>query len=580
MTPRPTWSASGRAARGRPRGAAGRLGRGRRRDLRHRLRGRAAGAGGGGDRGDQPLRRAGRRLRHRLRRRRLERRGRGRGGRGRTSPSASTPPSSATGSPPASGTPASCGWRRSGSPTARPVEPVGRRDRPRGPRAGAAPRRRARPSSAPARWRSPAARAGLTGAVRMSSLAAIRAGAGYATVAVPADLEPIFESGQPEVMSVGCPGGDGCLAPASAKAVLRAFERAAAGVLGPGPRPRPGLGRAGPRGGRRRSRRRWCSTPTASTPSPATLERIAARAAPTVLTPHAGELGRLLGRDSERDRRPPPRLRPARRPRRPARSSSSRATTRSSPTASGSPSTRSRRPALATAGTGDVLSGIAAALLARGLEPFAAACAGGPRPRPRRARRRRADRRRRVGDRHRRDRLDPGRAASRQRAGRITSLHAMKTAAEIMDADVPAGHARTHDAPRAAIELLAKTELGAIPVVDERAQGGRHRQRVRPDPQRRGGRPAPAALPQHHGRDRLRRLDEGLRGAAQQGLRDQGLGADDRRPGRRHRRRRRRDRWRRRSPRSTTITCRWSTARAASPAWSPGPTRWPRSSTT
>ena len=68
----------------------------------------------------------------------------------------------------------------------------------------------------------------------MSSRAAIRAGAGYATVAVPADLEPIFEQGQPEVMSVGCPGGDGCLAPASAKALLRAFERAAAGVLGPG----------------------------------------------------------------------------------------------------------------------------------------------------------------------------------------------------------------------------------------------------------------------------------------------------------------------------------------------------------
>ena len=41
----------------------------------------------------------------------------------------------------------------------------------------------------------------------------------------------------------------------------------------------------------------------------------------------------------------------------------------------------------------------------------------------------------------------------------------MKTAAEIMDADVPAV---SPDADaRAAIELLAKTEVGAIPVIDE-----------------------------------------------------------------------------------------------------------------
>ena len=32
-------------------------------------------------------------------------------------------------------------------------------------------------------------------------------------------------------------------------------------------------------------------------------------------------------------------------------------------------------PALATAGTGDVLSGVAGALLARGVDPFTAACA-------------------------------------------------------------------------------------------------------------------------------------------------------------------------------------------------------------
>jgi NAD(P)H-hydrate epimerase len=37
---------------------------------------------------------------------------------------------------------------------------------------------------------------------------------------------------------------------------------------------------------------------------------------------------------------------------------------------------RGDAPALATAGTGDVLSGTIGALLARGVEPFAAACAG------------------------------------------------------------------------------------------------------------------------------------------------------------------------------------------------------------
>jgi ADP-dependent NAD(P)H-hydrate dehydratase / NAD(P)H-hydrate epimerase len=214
---------------------------------------------------------------------------------------------------------------------------------------------------------------GLTGAVRMASLAAIRAGAGYATVAVPADLEMIFELGQPEVMSVGCPGGDGCLVPASEKAVLRTFERAAAGIFGPGLGKDPGsfeLARSvGPR----------IEAPLVLDADglnafAGRLGELRARQAPTVLTPHAGELGRLLERDSaEVDAH---RLASAREAAEAAaaivvlKGDDTIVTDGSRVAVNGLPA-----PALATAGTGDVLSGVAAGLLARMDDPFAATCA-------------------------------------------------------------------------------------------------------------------------------------------------------------------------------------------------------------
>jgi NAD(P)H-hydrate epimerase len=214
---------------------------------------------------------------------------------------------------------------------------------------------------------------GLTGAVRLASLAAIRAGAGYATVAVPADLEPVFELAQPEVMSAGCPGGDGCLAPASLKPLLQAFERAAAGVLGPGLGRDPGAVEL-------------AREAVGAIEAPLVLDadglnafsgqlgRIAAREAPTVLTPHAGELGRLLERPAEEVSAG--RLAAAREA---ARAAGAVVVLKGDDTIV----TDGDRvvvnavsaPALATAGTGDVLSGMIAALLARGLDPFAAACA-------------------------------------------------------------------------------------------------------------------------------------------------------------------------------------------------------------
>jgi NAD(P)H-hydrate epimerase len=215
---------------------------------------------------------------------------------------------------------------------------------------------------------------GLTGAVRMSSVAAIRAGAGYATVAVPADLQAVFAQGQPEVMSVGCPGGDGCLAPGSAKALLRAFERAAAGVLGPG------LGRDPGSVELVREAIGAIEAPLVIDADGLNalaehLETISARPAPTVLTPHAGELGRLLGRSSEEISS-----------RRLASAREAAAASEAVVVLKGDDTIVTdgdqvavnvvSAPALATAGTGDVLSGVIAALLARGLDPFGAACAG------------------------------------------------------------------------------------------------------------------------------------------------------------------------------------------------------------
>ncbi|HKH64421.1 MAG TPA: NAD(P)H-hydrate dehydratase [Solirubrobacterales bacterium] len=214
---------------------------------------------------------------------------------------------------------------------------------------------------------------GLTGAVRMASSAAIRAGAGYATVAIPADLNLVFELAQPEVMSVACPGGDGCLVPASEKAVLRTFERAAAGIFGPGLGKDPGsfqLARE--------------VVPKIEAPLvldadglnafAGRLTDLAGRDAPTVLTPHAGELGRLLECGSEMVNAH--RLATAREAAKAAEAivvlkGEDTIVTDGSRTAVNAISA----PALATAGSGDVLSGMTAAFLSRFDDPFVAACA-------------------------------------------------------------------------------------------------------------------------------------------------------------------------------------------------------------
>jgi NAD(P)H-hydrate epimerase len=106
------------------------------------------------------------------------------------------------------------------------------------------------------------------------------------------------------------------------------------------------------------------------------LAALAARTAPTVLTPHEGELGRLLEVDSAAVR-----ARRLHHAREAARAAHAIVVLKGDDTLVAEPGgtvavSPGASAALATAGTGDVLSGVIAAILARGVEPFAAACAG------------------------------------------------------------------------------------------------------------------------------------------------------------------------------------------------------------
>ncbi|MDX6678785.1 MAG: ADP-dependent NAD(P)H-hydrate dehydratase / NAD(P)H-hydrate epimerase, partial [Solirubrobacteraceae bacterium] len=136
---------------------------------------------------------------------------------------------------------------------------------------------------------------GLTGAPCLASEAALRAGAGYVTALVPRSLEVIFEMRLLEVMTRGLPDDDGALAPDGADAAVEDAARAGALVLGPG------LGRsdgalAFARAVAARTRVALLLDADGLNAHAGLLEQLAARGAPTVLTPHSGELARLLGR--------------------------------------------------------------------------------------------------------------------------------------------------------------------------------------------------------------------------------------------------------------------------------------------
>ncbi len=218
---------------------------------------------------------------------------------------------------------------------------------------------------------------GKSGAAVLAARAAFRTGAGLVTVASVAEVCRLVTMAQPEVMTESLGEGATCGEPP--KSAARVLEIAAAMdaiVIGPG------LGRSEKTQDFVLDVVARCGLPVVIDADglfglrAQNLSRIAQRDQATVLTPHPGEMARLLG--IEREAVQKDRVKAVRRAVAETRSTvvlkgrhtligTSRSEVWLNPTGS---------PSLATAGTGDVLAGAIGAILARGVAADAAAGAG------------------------------------------------------------------------------------------------------------------------------------------------------------------------------------------------------------
>ena len=216
---------------------------------------------------------------------------------------------------------------------------------------------------------------GLTGAPTLAAEAAQRAGAGYVTACVPASQQPILAQRLLEAMTRALPDDQGAHTAAGVEEVLELAQRGGALVVGPG------IGRsdgafAFARDLVARAQVGVVLDADGLNAHAGKLDSLAGRSAPTILTPHEGELARLLDVDSSAVQ-----ARRLEHARDAAARSQAIVVLKGDDTLVADPAglvavSPGATGALATAGTGDVLSGVLAAVLSRDVDPFTAACAG------------------------------------------------------------------------------------------------------------------------------------------------------------------------------------------------------------
>lgn len=208
------------------------------------------------------------------------------------------------------------------------------------------------------------------GAVALAALAAARCGAGYVALAVPESVAPILQTKLSSAVVIGCAENPNrTLASKAAEEILELAREYDAVVLGPGMT----LAHGAIQVARRIVNEAEAPLVVDADGLNALVDAcgmLTSRAAPTVLTPHPGELGRLL--DTTASEIQSDRLSYATKLAGPRRA----CVLKGAHTVIAG---RDRRivnlpggPELATAGTGDVLAGMIGALLAQGLEPLEA----------------------------------------------------------------------------------------------------------------------------------------------------------------------------------------------------------------
>jgi NAD(P)H-hydrate epimerase len=218
---------------------------------------------------------------------------------------------------------------------------------------------------------------GMTGALVLAAQAAARAGAGYVRVAAPASLQATLAAHLVEPMVLAC-GEDEhrALTRTALPSILEEAARAHAVAIGPGLSRRPHAAALARELATHLAKPLVIDADALSALSPADdvlVPALRLAPGPRILTPHLGEMARLTGQTPEQleSRRIDAAKGWAQR-------WGASVILKGAPTVVASPDGRvsvnpTGNPVLATAGTGDVLTGVLVALLAQGLSPFDAA---------------------------------------------------------------------------------------------------------------------------------------------------------------------------------------------------------------